>query len=216
LAIRESTNEESKHETWLSMPDSAVTCHLLELASMEELHLLILDGCRFVVPDGFSRLPQELRWFQWRSFCFSTLPSHLQLPCLVVLDLSNSYKLTRLWESDAHIQVLYFYTCNGIILFCRCDSRVCKHVVEESFRVVAIVLLDLDCGMCSCSFRCSTRWFCRFMPGLRSWQRILARTVEIGNELLCEFEEATGVDWPLDGLGAPGARLFWRIEDFAR
>ena len=154
LAIREST----KHGTWQSMTDSAVTCQVSELASMEELHLLILDGCRVVVPDGFSSWPQELRWLQWRYCCFSTLPSHLQLPCLVVLDLSNSNKLTYLWENNAHIQVLYFYICNGIILFCRCDLRVWKHVVEESFRVVAILLFDLDCGMCCCSFRCSTRW----------------------------------------------------------
>jgi hypothetical protein len=99
LAIRE-------YDTWQSMPDWSVTCQVSELASMEELHLLILDGCRVLVPDGFSSWPQELRWLQWRSCCFSTLPSHLQLPCLVVLDLSYSDRLTLLWENDAHIQVL--------------------------------------------------------------------------------------------------------------
>jgi hypothetical protein len=178
LAIRESTNESSKQGTWQSMTDGALSCQVSELASMEELHLLILDGCRVVVPDGFSSWPQELRWLRWRSFYFSALPSHLQLPCLVVLDLSYSYKLTHLWENDAHIQVLYFYICNGIIFFCRCDLRVWKHVVEESFRVVAILLVDLDCGMCSCSFRCSTRWICPVVLSLRSWQGILARAYQ--------------------------------------
>ena len=158
LASRESTIDDIDHETLRSMGDRAVSIQVSELANMELLHLLRLHGCRVIVPDGFSSWPQELRWLQWRYCWFSTLPSHLPLPCLVVLDLSFSGKLTHLWEDDAHIQVLYFYICNGIILFYRCALRVWKHVVEESFRVVAILLLDLDCGMCSCSFRCCTRW----------------------------------------------------------
>jgi hypothetical protein len=88
-----------------SIEDGAVSCEVSQLASMEELHLLRLDRCHVVVPDDFSSWPQELRWLQWRSFCFSTLPTHLYLPCLVVLDLSGSDKLTHLWKSNADIQV---------------------------------------------------------------------------------------------------------------
>jgi hypothetical protein len=92
---------------WQNIRDGVISCEVLQLASMEELHLLRLDECDVVVPDGFSNWPQELRWLQWRSVCFSSLPSHLRLPSLVVLDLSNSDKLTRLWENDADIQVFY-------------------------------------------------------------------------------------------------------------
>lgn len=94
-------------DEYLNFEDSVVSCDVLLLASMEELHLLRLDGCQVVVPNDFSSWPQELRWLQWRSFCFSTLPPHLHLPCLVVLDLSHSDKLTHLWKSDADIQVFY-------------------------------------------------------------------------------------------------------------
>jgi hypothetical protein len=106
LAIRESTDDLIDYGIGESSTEGGVSCQVSELASMEELHLLILDGCRVVVPDGFSSWPQELRWLQWRFCCFSTLPSHLQLPCLVVLNLRGSDKLTHLWENDAHIQVL--------------------------------------------------------------------------------------------------------------
>jgi hypothetical protein len=90
-----------------SIRHGVISCEVLQLASLKELHFLRLDGCDVVVPNGFSNWPQELRWLQWRWFCFSSLPSHLRLPSLVVLDLSHSDKLTRLWENDAEIQVLY-------------------------------------------------------------------------------------------------------------
>ena len=93
--------------SWRWIRDGVMSCDMLQLASMKELHLLRLDGCDVVVPDGFSNWPQELRWLQWRSICFSSLPSHLRLPSLVVLDLSYSDKLTRLWKNDAGIQVFY-------------------------------------------------------------------------------------------------------------
>jgi hypothetical protein len=66
-----------------------------------------LDGCQVVVPDDFSSWPQELRWLRWKWFCFSTLPSYLHFPFLVVLDLSRSDKLTHLWKSDADIEVFF-------------------------------------------------------------------------------------------------------------
>ena len=72
---------------------------------MKELHLLVLDGCHVEMPDGFSSWPEELRWLQWRGFCAAQLPSELKLPSLVVLDLSDSDKLTRLWGNDDDIKV---------------------------------------------------------------------------------------------------------------
>jgi hypothetical protein len=41
-----------------SIRDGIVSCEVLQLASLEELHLLRLDGCDVVVPDGFSNWPQ--------------------------------------------------------------------------------------------------------------------------------------------------------------
>jgi hypothetical protein len=94
-------------DEYLKFEDSVVSCEVSLLASMEGLHLLRLDGCQVVVPDDFSSWPQELRWLQWRSFYFSTLPPHLKLSSLVVMDLRGSDKLTRLWKCDADIQVFY-------------------------------------------------------------------------------------------------------------
>jgi hypothetical protein len=62
---------------YLNFEDSVVSCEVSLLASMEELHLLRLDDCHVVVPNDFSSWPHELRWLQWRSFCFSSLPPHL-------------------------------------------------------------------------------------------------------------------------------------------
>ena len=80
--------------TWKSIKDNGVSCEVSQLTSMEELHFLILDMCDVIVLDGFSSWPKELRWLRWRQYCFAKLPSHLNLPLLVVLDLSFSTKLT--------------------------------------------------------------------------------------------------------------------------
>lgn len=71
--------------------------------SMDELHLLILDGCLLRGKD-YSKLSEELRWLQWRIFPGTQLPSGLDLPNLVVLDLTGS-NLFHLWHEDDHIQV---------------------------------------------------------------------------------------------------------------
>jgi hypothetical protein len=105
--INSGSGEIISSDEYLKFEDSLVSCEVSLLASMEELHLLRLDGCHVVVPDDFSSWPQELRWLHWKSFCFSNLPPHLHLPRLVVLDLSRSDKLTCLWKSDADIQVFY-------------------------------------------------------------------------------------------------------------
>ena len=76
-----------------------------QLSSMKELHLLVLDGCYVELRDEISSWPEELRWLQWRRFGGAQLPSELKLPSLVVLDLSGSDRLTRLWEDDADIKV---------------------------------------------------------------------------------------------------------------
>jgi hypothetical protein len=76
-----------------------------QFASMDELHLLILDGC-LLVGEDYSRLSQELRWLQWRLFPGTQLPSGLDLPKLVVLDLSDSSSLSSLWQDDDLTQVI--------------------------------------------------------------------------------------------------------------
>ncbi|KAG0563344.1 hypothetical protein KC19_8G023000 [Ceratodon purpureus] len=76
-----------------------------QLSSMKELHLLVLDGCYVELRDEISSWSEELRWLQWRRFPRPQLPSELKLPSLVVLDLSGSNNLTRLWEDDADIKL---------------------------------------------------------------------------------------------------------------
>lgn len=73
-------------------------------ATMDELHLLVLDGCA-VVGDDFSTWSQEIRWLQWRLLPHTELPSHLKLPNLVVLDLTDSRNLCRLWQDDVLVEV---------------------------------------------------------------------------------------------------------------
>jgi hypothetical protein len=73
-------------------------------APMDELHLLVLDGCA-VVGDDFSRWSQEMRWLQWRWLPCANLPSHVKLPNLAVLDLTDSNNLSQLWQEDALLEV---------------------------------------------------------------------------------------------------------------
>ncbi|KAG0575948.1 hypothetical protein KC19_5G042800 [Ceratodon purpureus] len=89
-----------------------------QFASVEELHLLVLDGCAGA-GDDFSKLSQELRWLQWRSFPSAELPSHLNLLNLAVLDLTDSANLCRLWQEDAppefrNLQRLVLKNCRGL------------------------------------------------------------------------------------------------------
>ncbi|KAG0609443.1 hypothetical protein M758_8G185100 [Ceratodon purpureus] len=93
---------------------------LSRLSVMKELHLLVLDGCYVDVGDKLSSWPEELRWLRWRRFRGGQLPSELKLPSLVVLDLSVSDKLTRLWEDDADIklpvlQLLILSYCHNLV-----------------------------------------------------------------------------------------------------
>ena len=85
-------------------PESTISLEASKLRRMQELHLLRLDGCN-MVHDDFSSWSQQLRWLQWRSYQFRSLPPQLKLPQLVVLDLSHSYKLRCLWEDNVHIMV---------------------------------------------------------------------------------------------------------------
>ena len=66
--------------------------------------MLRLDGCN-MVQDDFSSWSQQLRWVQWRSYQFISLPPQLKLRQLVVLDLSYSGGLGCLWEENVHVMV---------------------------------------------------------------------------------------------------------------
>ena len=83
---------------------STISFEASKLGRMQELHLLILDGCN-MVHDGSCSGSQQLRWLQWRSYQFRSLPPQLKLPQLVVLDLSYSYELRCLWEKNVHVMV---------------------------------------------------------------------------------------------------------------
>ena len=84
--------------------ESTISCEASKLGRMQELHLLILDGCN-VVPDDFSSWSQQLRWLQWRWNRLRSFPPQLKLPHLVVLDLSWSRELRCLWEKNVHVMV---------------------------------------------------------------------------------------------------------------
>ena len=121
--------------SWQNLHSSFVSYEASQLTSMDELHFLILDGGRVSVPDGFSNWPRELRLLQWRGFCSASLPSHLILPSLVVLDLRRSDMLIRLWEDGAHVKVGGVVECHGV------DIEQTKNLVSSSAVVAAIVLL---------------------------------------------------------------------------
>ena len=123
--------------SWQILQSSFVSSEASQLTSMDDLHFLILDGCRVSVPDGFSNLPRELRLLQWRGFCSASLPSHLILPSLVVLDLRESDKLIRLWEDGAHVEVGGVVECQGV------DIEQIKNLVRSSTVVAAIVLVEV-------------------------------------------------------------------------
>lgn len=83
--------------------DSAPPYVTNQFSGMEELHLLVLDGCSVEGSDFRSWSP-ELRWLQWRSIPRAELPSPLHLPNLAVLDLTDSGNLTRLWQRGTVVQ----------------------------------------------------------------------------------------------------------------
>ena len=85
-------------------PRSSISFEASKLGRMQELHLLRLDGCN-MVHDGSCSGYQQLRWVQWRSYQFRSLPAQLKLQKLVVLDLSHSYELRCLWEENVHVMV---------------------------------------------------------------------------------------------------------------
>ena len=84
--------------------ESTISFEASKLGRMQELHLLRLDGCN-MVHDGSCSGYQQLRWVQWKSYQFRSLPPQLKLPQLVVLDLNYSYKLRCLWETNVHVMV---------------------------------------------------------------------------------------------------------------
>jgi hypothetical protein len=69
---------------------------------MPELKYLLLDGCS--INGDFSGWSEELRWLQWRYFPYAELPSTLNLPNLVVLNLANSL-LTCFWNKKFEKEV---------------------------------------------------------------------------------------------------------------
>ena len=86
-------------------PESTISFEGNKLGEVQELHLLRLDGCN-MVHDGSCSGYQQLRWVQWRSYQFRSLPPQLKLPQLLVLDLSYSYELECLWEENVHVMVI--------------------------------------------------------------------------------------------------------------
>jgi hypothetical protein len=74
-----------------------------KFATMTRLHLLFLDDCQ--VEGDFSTLSKELKWLTWCNLPIVELPTNLNLPNLVVLNLTEGKNLKCLWEEDPHTQV---------------------------------------------------------------------------------------------------------------
>ncbi len=53
----------------------------------------------------FLTLSKELRWLTWCNFPIVELPTNLNLPNLVVLNLSEGKNLKCLWEEDPRTKV---------------------------------------------------------------------------------------------------------------
>jgi hypothetical protein len=68
---------------------------------MNRLHFLLLDGDN--VTGNFSTWSRELRWIQWTNSDILTLPSQLDLPKLVMLDLTSNKELMQIWPNDLEV-----------------------------------------------------------------------------------------------------------------
>jgi hypothetical protein len=74
-----------------------------KFATMTRLHLLFLDGCQ--IEGDFSTLSNKLKWLTWCNLLIVELPTNLNIPNLVVLNLSEGKNLKCLWKEDPHTQV---------------------------------------------------------------------------------------------------------------
>ncbi|CAK9253780.1 unnamed protein product, partial [Sphagnum jensenii] len=72
-------------------------------ARMIGLHALLLDDCN--IEGDFSTWPKKLRMLSWPCSPILDLPTTLNIPNLVVLNLSQSQNLTCLWAQDIGIQL---------------------------------------------------------------------------------------------------------------
>ena len=96
-------------------PEPIISFQASKLGRMQELHLLRVDGCN-MVHNGSCSGYQQLRWVQWRSYRFRSFSPQLELPQLVVLDLSYSDELRCLWEENIYVVVslIEFFPTNMI------------------------------------------------------------------------------------------------------
>ncbi|KAG0576081.1 hypothetical protein KC19_5G054000 [Ceratodon purpureus] len=69
-----------------------------DLASMDNLHFLILDGCN--VSGNLEGISKELRYLQWRKMPLTNMPSMLSLSNLISLNFSKSTKLADIWAQS--------------------------------------------------------------------------------------------------------------------
>lgn len=109
--------EGTKEIRGLSLAGQQSSYNTSAFQGMSELHLLQLDGAR--IEGNFSQLSRRIRWLQWRSSFLANLPSQLQLQDLIILDLSNSSSLTRLWSDGdtqvpKHLRVLQLQNCTAL------------------------------------------------------------------------------------------------------
>ncbi|CAM6016151.1 unnamed protein product [Sphagnum balticum] len=72
-----------------------------KFAKMTKLHFLHLGGHH--VEGNFSTWSKELRWLDWSFSPIVGLPPTLNVPNLVVLNLTGCMNLTCLWAEDPHV-----------------------------------------------------------------------------------------------------------------
>ncbi len=86
-----------------------------KFAKMTKLHFLHLGGHH--VEGDFSTWSKELRWLDWSFSPIVGLPPTLNVPNLVVLNLTGCMNLTCLWAEDPHVQVRNPLTSMNVSIF---------------------------------------------------------------------------------------------------
>lgn len=86
-------------------------------SAMSELRLLHVTNVNFV--GDFACIPNRLKWLKWKACPFESLPCELNLPEVVVLDLTFGM-MNEVWNQNmstikVHIVKIQFFYIRGII-----------------------------------------------------------------------------------------------------
>ncbi|KAG0568439.1 hypothetical protein KC19_6G019900 [Ceratodon purpureus] len=107
---------------------------------LTEIHLLQLSRAR--IEGDFSKWSTNIRWLDWTRSSLVEVPCGLHILYLTHLDLSHSWKLTRLWSQDDNAQVPRFLKVLNLL---HCISL---KEIPENIKFLTM-LKRLNLGHCS-------------------------------------------------------------------